>query len=153
MSIDRLKPANAEPKRPIEPALPPRRGRPSNQRVEHPAAQRGQANTRPAPGPEEGTPTYAQVTRRGRAVRPPERYIAVASDHLPATRQHQPSDLGRRWGGGELGSGAPGSCASAMRVSFTSRLIRPLISRVSLGNIFSSLARFLAFNSRFSILV
>ena len=85
VSVDRLKPVNAEPDRPIVPAIPLRRGCPRKQRDERPAAERGLADTRPEPEPEQRPPTYTQVTRRGRAVRPPERYIATTSKHLPAT--------------------------------------------------------------------
>ena len=63
VSVDRLKPANAEPDRPIEPAVSPRRGRPPKQREERPAAGREQAETRPEPEPEHHLPTYAQITR------------------------------------------------------------------------------------------
>ena len=95
VSVDRLKPANAEPDCPIEPAIPPRRGRPLKQRDERPAAieptipprggrppkqlderpaaERGLAETGPEPELEKQPPTYAQVTRRGRSVRPPDR--------------------------------------------------------------------------------
>ena len=77
VSIDRLKPVNAEPDRPTEPAMPPRRGRPPKQREERSAAERGQAEARPEPEQEQQAPSYAQVTRRGRTVRPPDRYIAT----------------------------------------------------------------------------
>ena len=93
MSIDRLKPANADPSRPIDPALPPRRGQPPKQWEERPEAGRRKAETTPEPEPEL-PPTYSQVTRRGRKVRPPERYIAtVIRDDIPAT-----PTVGRRWG-------------------------------------------------------
>ena len=82
ISIDRLKAANAEPDRAIEPTMPPRRGRPPKQRPGRPAAdEEDTAETRPGEDEEvpaetrtETTPTYAQVTRRGRVVRPAERY-------------------------------------------------------------------------------
>ena len=77
VSVDRLKPVNAEPDRPTEPAMPPRRGRPPKQREERSAAERGQAEARPEPEQEQQAPSYAQVTRRGRTVRPPDRYIAT----------------------------------------------------------------------------
>ena len=78
VSVDRLKPANADPYRPIEPAILPRRGRPPNQREERQKARREQPETRPEQEtetrPEQETehrpPTYAQITRRGREVRP-----------------------------------------------------------------------------------
>ena len=43
VSVDRLKPANAEPDGPIQPAILPRRGRPPKQRDGRPAADGGQA--------------------------------------------------------------------------------------------------------------
>ena len=43
------------------------------------------AETRPEPEPEQRPPTYAEVTRRGRLVRPPERYIATTTENLQAT--------------------------------------------------------------------
>ena len=82
VSVDRLKPSNAEPDRPIKPAMPPRRGRPPKQREERPAAGRQQVETRPEQ--EQRPPTYAKITRRGREVRPPDRYIAMTIEHLPA---------------------------------------------------------------------
>ena len=47
VSVDRLKPVNAEPDRPTEPTMPPRRGRPPKQSEERSAAERGQAEARP----------------------------------------------------------------------------------------------------------
>ena len=98
VSIDRLKPAYAKPDRPIQPAILPRRGRPPKQRDVRPAAdeedpaetspaadEEDPAETRPEPEPEQRPHTYAQVTRRGRLVRTPERYIATTTNHLPAT--------------------------------------------------------------------
>ena len=87
VSVDRLKPANAAPDRPIEPAMPPRRGRPPKQREDRPAAGRVPTEARPGPEPEQEQrpPTYAQITRRGREVRPPDRYIATTTEQLPAT--------------------------------------------------------------------
>ena len=84
VSVDRLKPANAEPDHPIQPAIPPRRGRLPKQRDRGPVADGDQAETRPETEPEQRPPTYAQVTRRGREVRPPERYIATTNKHRPA---------------------------------------------------------------------
>ena len=72
-----MKPVNAEPDRQIEPAMPPRRGRPPKQHDERPAAERSQAEAQPEPVQEQQPPSYAQVTRRGRTVRPPDRYIAT----------------------------------------------------------------------------
>ena len=77
VSVDRLKPAKADPDRPTEPAIPPRRGRPPKQRKERPAAERSQAEASPGPEQEQQPQSYAQVTRRGRTVRPPDRYIAT----------------------------------------------------------------------------
>ena len=96
VSVDRLKAANAEPDRAIEPAKPRRRGRPPKQRQEGPADDKEDpANTRTAadkegpaetrPEQEQRTPTYAQVTRRGRLVRLPERYIATTTKNPQAT--------------------------------------------------------------------
>ena len=65
VSVDRLKPANAEPDCPIEPAVPPRRGRPPKQ-----PETRNAHEQESEPGP----PTYAQITRSGRVSRPPERF-------------------------------------------------------------------------------
>ena len=79
VSIDRLKPANADPSQPIEPALPPRRGWPPKKWEERPEAEK-----KPEPETEQ-PPTYAQVTRRGRVVRPPERYIATVRDGRQTT--------------------------------------------------------------------
>ena len=84
ISVDRLKPANAEPDRPVKPAIPPRRGQPPKQCDESLAANRGPEESRPEPEPEKRPPTYAQVTRRGRTVRPPERYVATTSRDLTA---------------------------------------------------------------------
>ena len=81
VSIDRLKPANPEPDRPIEPAMPPRRGRPSKQCKERPAG-REQAEPRPELEMEQRPPTNAQITRQGRVVRPPDRYIATTNEQL-----------------------------------------------------------------------
>ena len=78
-----MKAAKAEPGRSIEPAVLPKRGCPPKQREARQAAGRGQAEARPEP--EQRPPTYAQVTRRGREVRPPERYIATTDEHFPAT--------------------------------------------------------------------
>ena len=83
MSVDRPKPANADPDRPIELAIPPRRGRPPKQREERPTAGREQAETRQEQETEHPPPTYAQITRRGREVRPPDRYIASMIRQLP----------------------------------------------------------------------
>ena len=100
VSVDRLKPAYAEPDRPIQPTILPRRGQPPKQRDVRPAAdakepaetrtaadEQDPAETMPGPEPEQRTPTYAQVTRRGRLVRPPERYIATANENLQATTE------------------------------------------------------------------
>ena len=93
VSIDRLKPAIAEPERNIEPALPPRRGRPPKPREVQPPSD-VPAETRPAATmtepeqeQEQLPPTYVQVTRRGRVVRPPDRYMATATYSLPATTE------------------------------------------------------------------
>ena len=60
VSVDRLKPVKAQPDRTIEPAMPPRRGRPPKQREERPAA----GNSEARPEAEQQPPTYAQITRR-----------------------------------------------------------------------------------------
>ena len=60
MSVDRLKPANAKPDRPIQPAIPPRRGWLPKQREGRPADDGDQQE----PEPEQQPPTYAQVTQR-----------------------------------------------------------------------------------------
>ena len=73
VSVDRLKPANADPDRTIEPAIPPRIGCPPKQREERPEARQEQVE----PETEQRASTYAQVTRRGREVRPPDRYVAL----------------------------------------------------------------------------
>ena len=85
VSVDRLKAARSDPDRQTTPAVPPRRGRPPKQQPE-PTAQASPAGiqeqgseTEPEPQP----PTYAQVTRRGRAIKPPERYIAVTGEQSP----------------------------------------------------------------------
>ena len=85
MSIDRLKAVKAEPGQAIEPALPPGRGRPPKQQDVRPAADEDPAERSPEQETEQRPPTYAQVTRRGRVVRPPERYIAVTKEKVPET--------------------------------------------------------------------
>ena len=72
VSVDRLKPVQAQPERVIEPAMPPRRGRPPKRREERPADENAEAK----PEAEQQPPTYAQITRSGRTVRPPDRYLA-----------------------------------------------------------------------------
>ena len=96
VSVDRLKPAFADPDQPIQPAIPPRRGRPPKAKEATPGADKKEhgatkAETRqslvpdddnddeqaaagPEPEQEAAPPTYAQVTKRGRQVRPPQRY-------------------------------------------------------------------------------
>ena len=93
VSVDRLKPAYSDPVNPIQPAVPPRRGRPPKRRDERTdddrqdtastvpvpdqrpvASESEQAASEPASNPT--PPSYAQVTRRGRQVRPPQRYVA-----------------------------------------------------------------------------
>ena len=96
VSVDRLKPAFADPDQPIQPAIPPRRGRPpkakeatpGTDKKEHGATKaetrqslvpdddndEEQAAAGPEPEQEAAPPTYAQVTKRGRQVRPPQRY-------------------------------------------------------------------------------
>ena len=81
VSVDRLKPAKAEPDSTIEPAMPPRRGHPTKGREERPAARREQDD----PETEQRPPTYAQVTRRGREIRPPDRYVAATDVKSQAT--------------------------------------------------------------------
>ena len=93
VSVDRLKAAKAEPGQAPAPAIPPRRGRPPKQREERPAAAaESRAEERPETEQERKGPTYAQVTRSGRAVRPPERYVAT-------TTKGSKDMEGRRWGG------------------------------------------------------
>ena len=126
VSMDRLKPAKAEPGRPIVPALPPKRGRPTKPLEQRPegdggetepaqaeperSPRRGRPNEQHEQRPEydsgeadpgkeaEQRPTYSQVTRRGRVVRPPERYIATAMDNLPAKKMK--ADAGGEFCGG-----------------------------------------------------
>ena len=69
VSRDRLKAAKSDPDRPTTPAMPPKRGRPPKQREEKAAHE----EKKEADGDQE-RPTYAQVTRSGRTIRPPERY-------------------------------------------------------------------------------
>ena len=78
VSVDRLKPAKEDPGRPTEPAMPPRRGRTPKQWEEQTAARRENEESRPEHETQRQPPTYAQITRRGREVRPPDRYIAEA---------------------------------------------------------------------------
>ena len=61
VSVDRLKPAKADPDRPTEPAMPPRRGRPPKQREERAAAERSQAEA--SLEPEQEQPP--QIVRAG----------------------------------------------------------------------------------------
>ena len=105
--VDRLKPANTEPDRPIEPAML-RRGHPPKKREARTAARRGQAETRPEPEPEKRPQTYAKVTSGGRTVRPPERYIATTTEQLPATSDSADA-------GGEFCSGFPGELRICVR--------------------------------------
>ena len=53
VSVDRLKPANAKPDRPIQPAIPPRRGQPPKQREVRPATDEDPAERSPEPEPEQ----------------------------------------------------------------------------------------------------
>ena len=105
VSIDRLKLANADPNCPIEPALPPRRERPPKAQEESTLARQDQEELEAEQRPQ----TYAQVTRRGREVRPPDRYVASAVWNLPATMQK----TWRQTLGGSSVVKSPGSCASA----------------------------------------
>ena len=103
VSVDRLKAARAEQDRAIEPAVPPRRGRPPKQWPGRPPAATTEMRTAAAsdvtaetgttrdgmpaandPEPaktvqQQPSPTYAQVTRHGRIVKPPERYGATTT--------------------------------------------------------------------------
>ena len=100
VSIDRLKAAKPDPDRQTVPAEPPRRGRPPKKRAAQSAPTSStnvQEQVRDSPtelgpaedqdqGPATATnpPTYAQVTKRGRVSRPPDRYGAatVASNPI-----------------------------------------------------------------------
>ena len=88
VSVDRLKPAYEDPGKPLQAAEPPRRGRPPKQSITKPVASkksnesktpatvRQQDHSSDEPDQEANIvpPTYAQVTRRGRQVRQPQRY-------------------------------------------------------------------------------
>ena len=85
VSVDRLKAAKSDPERATVPAEPPRRGRPPKQRVEEPSpTEPAEDQAREPPSePEPRPPTYAQVTKRGRLSKPPERYVAAANEKNP----------------------------------------------------------------------
>ena len=115
VTVHRLKAARAEHDRAIKPARPPRRGRPPKQRPGVPAAdeeamtetrsaadEEVPAETRTETKPERATtrdvlpavtktdqqqqkPTYAQVMRHGRVVKPPERLVSTTTENRSDT--------------------------------------------------------------------
>ena len=109
VSVDRLKVAKADREGTIEPAMSPWRGRPPKQPEQRPEAEERKTE-RKAASPQ---PTYAQVTRFGRRVRTPDRFIANAS---------------RQTLGGEFCSVIPGELRVCIIVPLLvpSRLIRQL---------------------------
>ena len=90
VSVDRLKAARAERDGAIEAARPPRRGRPPKAREDGTTGEKVETSGTLPTGKEDGpdetrqatqpqSQTYAQVTRRGRVSRPPERCIATTN--------------------------------------------------------------------------
>ena len=109
VSIDRLKAAKGDPERQMVPAVPPRRGRPPKQPADEagPPSSTGDQESRKSEGPATSPPTYAQVTKRGRVSKPPERYAA--------TIERDPIKTGYADAGGE-------SCGGSVPQGVSSRL-------------------------------
>ena len=109
VSIDRLKAAKGDPERQMVPAVPPRRGRPPKQPADEagPPSSTGDQESRKSEEPATSPPTYAQVTKRGRVSKPPERYAA--------TIERDPIKTGYADAGGE-------SCGGSVPQGVSSRL-------------------------------